>query len=51
MIKIINLILDVFCIAGVMICAIGLVIYVAAAAAVANAGDISSHMDKWLHRR
>lgn len=50
MIKVLDIILDIICIIGVVFCAVGLVLYIAAVIAVANANDIWDKINEWLHR-
>lgn len=49
MFRILNLLLDVFCIVGMAVCAIGLVVYVAAALAIVDAEKIARGIEHWLH--
>lgn len=51
MFKIIELLLDIFCIVVALIGSVVLAAFAAAAMAVTFAGDAMDQIDKWLHRR
>lgn len=50
MFRILNLLLDVISIVGMAVSVVCLAVYVAAALAMVNAGDVMQKIDEWLHR-
>lgn len=47
----VNIICDVVSIAGMVVCGVLIVFYIAAAIAIADAGEVMRTIEKWLHRR